>query len=115
RGFVRLGLRRRLEHRSGLAGIGIKPEDEELDGERAEIDQPADQRLRLIRALATLPDYSVFALRCLLRHEQEADRFLDLIDERIEPDDAELTDRGRNPPGHVQAAGSTPRDVEISL
>ncbi len=42
-----LAVRRRLENRARLAGIGIEPEDQELGGERAQIDHAVDQRLRI--------------------------------------------------------------------
>ena len=38
---IRLGVLRRLENGIRLSRIGIKPEDQELGGERAQIDDPA--------------------------------------------------------------------------
>src|SRR5271154_525534 len=44
---IRLAVTRRLEHRAGLTRIGIKAEHQKLGGERAEIDEAANQRLRI--------------------------------------------------------------------
>src|ERR1700691_4735988 len=51
RTFVRRCGLRRLEYRSGLAGIWIEPEDEEFGGDRAKIDQPVYKRVRSLPVL----------------------------------------------------------------
>ena len=62
---LRLFLLRRLEHRVRLARIGIEPEDEKLRGQRAEIDDAADQRLRIVPLRLGLLRFGIGAGRCV--------------------------------------------------
>src|SRR6202043_626741 len=118
RAFVGRCLAWRLEDRPGLAGIGIKPEDEKLRRERAEIDRAADQRLRLAPAFGRVALFRTgslaVALDCGWRCEHEVDRLLDIAGERFERDDAGLADGGRHTAPRAYPA-AVPRHLEARL
>src|SRR5580704_14578325 len=108
-------IRRRLENRAGFARIGIKSENQELGGERAKIDHPVDQRLGIVPFHVAWRGVAVFfRRRSLPGHEQQVDRFLDLIGKRLKRDDAVLPDGGRDEPGDMQAVPA-PGDFESRL
>src|SRR6202011_6357220 len=87
-----------VEYGAGLARIGIDAENEELSRQRAEIDHPVNQHFR--RILVGNFDFSPIMVVAWLDnsgYEDEVDRFVDLIFDRLESHPASLANRGRHP------------------
>ena len=108
--------RRRLEHRIRLARIGVEAKHQELGRDRAEVDRAVDQRLRPIlerhldlSALSSSSDVAAGG------NEDDVDRFVDLVLDRLERHHAGLADRRRHVADHVQAAAAVPGHVEAGL
>src|SRR5579862_4365775 len=106
---------RRLEHRSGLARIGIDSQDQEFDRHRAEVDGIAVKELR--RVLGRHLHAPAFAGRAFQVGRRgwdkiKLDRFVDLVLNRIERHDTSLPHGRADPAGKAQAIGTAPRDFE---
>ena len=113
--LLRLAILRLLENRTRFARIRIQAKNEKLGRQRAQIDDAADERFRIIPFDAVLLGFVL--CRCckpLRRFEYEIDRLFDLIRQRLERDDAILSDRRGDRSNDMQAAAAA-GDIEIGF
>src|SRR4029077_7162403 len=104
---------RSLESRAKLARIRIDPNDQELGRERAEIDSSIDQWLALVGCLR----HYDLAIRSKpgdigSRYEFHVDCFVDLVDHRLERDDAGLPHRRTHCATDAQPFSPAPAKIE---
>lgn len=113
--LVMFSILRRFENRTRFARIGIKTKNQELGRQRSQIDGATHERFRIIPFHATVLAFVLGRFRKPLRlFEYEIDRLFDLIGQRLERDDAILSDRRGDRSDDMQTAVAA-GDIEIGF